>query len=644
MDARTRDAMTRAGLNLIQQALSIYDANLRLVLSNRRFQEMFDLPKSLITPGAPFADTIRYVAARGDYGPLDDLEAFVIERVEMAQSFTPHYMERTRGNGQVISVEGTPLPNGGWVTVYTDITQIKRQEDMLRARSEELSGQLSAYSQELSTTNRKLASTISALEQSQQDLQEIEARTRLTTEMMPAHIAHVGPDRRYTYSNKRLNLVMPGRPADIINRHIAEALGAQTYSMIEPYLNSALDGKSSVFEFTDDLSSRRIRTAFTPDTSESNQVSGVYILSMDVTEEAQARATLQQQSKREMASHLTSGLAHDFSNLLTIILGAQGRLTKLDLPPDARQLVDATLNAATRGGALLHSIADMVGNRAPHPRAITITEVFEQIAPLAHSALDSQHKLSLKPPKTDQHWLLDAGQLMDSLLNLILNARDAIGKEGTITLAAKIVKDTWIEFVVTDTGPGFSDNALQHAFDPFFTTKGEHGTGLGLSMVYDVAKMNGGSLVLQNGFRGARVTLRLPARQAIAEHPPGMALLVEDQTDLRDVFRSYLTGMGYSVIEASGVDEARALLRELPEINLIMTDLQLEGEETGVDLISGLEKTKTLVLFMSSLPADHPLVILAQRMAPVLAKPFEMSDLRATLKDALNVTTSRHDP
>ena len=643
MDARTRDAMTRAGLNLIQQALSIYDADLRLVLSNRRFQEMFDLPKSLITPGASFADTIRHVAARGDYGPLDDLGAFVVERVEMAQSFTPHYMERTRGNGQVISVEGTPLPNGGWVTVYTDITQIKRQEDMLRARSEELSGQLSAYSQELSTTNRKLASTISALEQSQRDLQEIEARTRLTTEMMPAHIAHVGPDRRYTYSNKRLNLVMPGRPANIINRHIAEALGAQTYSLIEPHLNNALDGKSSVFEFTDELSSHRIRTAFTPDTSDPNQVSGVYVLSMDVTEEAQARATLQQQSKREMASHLTSGLAHDFSNLLTIIMGAQGRLSKFDLPPDARQLVDATLNAATRGGALLNSIADMVGNRAPHPQAITMKDVFDQLAPLAYSALDAQHNLILKPPKTDKQWLLDAGQLMDALLNLILNARDAIGQSGTITLAAKIVKDTWIEFVVTDTGQGFSTNALQHAFDPFFTTKGENGTGLGLSMVYDVAKMNGGSLVLQNGFRGARVTLRLPARQAIAQRPPGMALLVEDQTDLRDVFRNYLTGMGYSVIEASDAGEARALLGELSEITLILTDLQLKGEETGVDLISSLSDEKPLVLFMSSLPTTHPLVISAQRMAPVLAKPFEIGDLRATLKDVLNVTAPSHN-
>ena len=643
MDIKTRDLMTRAGLNLIQQALTIYDAKLRLVLSNRRFQEMFDLPAHLHKPGAAFSDCILHLALRGDYGQLSDIDSFVKERVEKAKSFTPHYMERVRANGQVISVEGTPLPHGGWVAVYTDITQIKRQEDMLRARSEELSGQLTAYSQELTTTNRKLASTISILEQSQQDLREVEARTRLTTEMMPAHIAHVGPDRRYTYSNKRLNLVMPGRPANIINRHIAEALGAQTYSLIEPHLNNALDGKSSVFEFTDELSSRRIRTAFTPDTSNPNQVSGVYVLSMDVTEEAQARATLQQQSKREMASHLTSGLAHDFSNLLTIIMGAQGRLSKFGLPPDARQLVDATLNAATRGGALLNSIADMVGNRAPHPQAITMKDVFDQLAPLAYSALDVQHNLILKPPKTDKQWLLDAGQLMDALLNLILNARDAIGQSGTITLAAKIVKDTWIEFVVTDTGQGFSKNALQHAFDPFFTTKGENGTGLGLSMVYDVAKMNGGSLVLQNGFRGARVTLRLPARQAIAQRPPGIALLVEDQTDLRDVFRNYLTGMGYSVIEASDAGEARALLGELSEITLILTDLQLKGEETGVDLISSLSDEKPLVLFMSSLPTTHPLVISAQRMAPVLAKPFEIGDLRATLKDVLNVTAPSHN-
>src|SRR6056300_52701 len=333
MDRRTTESMTNAGLNLIQQALTLYDQDLRLVVCNRRFQEMFDLPDEFSTKGASFAETIRHLANRGEYGDLIDVDDFVRERVQVAKDFEPHYMERTRANGQVISVEGAPLPQGGWVTVYTDITQVKRQEGMLRARSEELSGQLSAYSAELGETNRKLGSTIAALEQAKRELTEIEARTRLTTEMMPAHIAHVGLDRRYTYSNRRLSAVMPERPSNILGRHISEALGAQAYAQIENNLTLALEGTESVFEFNDALSSRRIRVAFTPDRSgPDDAINGVYILSMDVTQETQARAVLQQQSKREMAAQLTSGLAHDFSNLLTIISGAQSRLMKLDLP------------------------------------------------------------------------------------------------------------------------------------------------------------------------------------------------------------------------------------------------------------------------------------------------------------------------
>jgi PAS domain-containing protein len=204
------------------------------------------------------------LAQLGEYGQLDDIDAFVAERVQVARDFEPHYMERTRANGQVISVEGAPLPQGGWVTVYTDITQVKRQEGMLRARSEELSGQLSAYSAELGETNRKLGSTIAALEQAKRELTEIEARTRLTTEMMPAHIAHVGLDRRYTYSNRRLSSIMPERPSDILGRHIAEALGAQAYAAIEQNLNMALQGQASVFEFNDTLSSRRIARPLPP--------------------------------------------------------------------------------------------------------------------------------------------------------------------------------------------------------------------------------------------------------------------------------------------------------------------------------------------------------------------------------------------
>ncbi len=106
-------ALTQAGLNLIQQALSIYDRRLTLVIGNRQFQDMFDLPDHLVQPGAPFSETIRYLAERGDYGAVGDIDAFVQSRVDQALDFQPHYMERTRANGRVISVEGHPLSQGG---------------------------------------------------------------------------------------------------------------------------------------------------------------------------------------------------------------------------------------------------------------------------------------------------------------------------------------------------------------------------------------------------------------------------------------------------------------------------------------------------------------------------------------------------
>ena len=138
-DRAKTDALVQAGLNLIGQALSIYDNDLKLAACNRRFAEMFSLPKHLTQPGADFAETIRHLVLLGEYGPVDDVETFVQVREDQARAFQPHYMERTRSNGRTISVEGSPLPQGGWVTVYTDITEVKAQEQLLRARYEVLS-------------------------------------------------------------------------------------------------------------------------------------------------------------------------------------------------------------------------------------------------------------------------------------------------------------------------------------------------------------------------------------------------------------------------------------------------------------------------------------------------------------------------
>jgi DNA-binding winged helix-turn-helix (wHTH) protein/PAS domain-containing protein len=270
-------------LNLIQQALTIYSDDLKLIVANQRFRALFGLPPHLSEPGASFTDTIRYLAEIGEYGDVNDVQSFVEERAQQALTFEQHYLERKRSNGRWVSIEGGPLRQGGWVAVYTDITDIKRQEEMLRTRSDELSGRLLDRSEELARTNRALEATISRLHETQQHLEATEARVRLAAETTPAHIARLDLQERYTYSNQRLPLPASNGATDIIGHTAHDVLGAFIYQEIAPALHSAMAGKAKVVEFTVPNDGRCIRSAFTPDTSSTNAVTGAYVLSMDIT-------------------------------------------------------------------------------------------------------------------------------------------------------------------------------------------------------------------------------------------------------------------------------------------------------------------------------------------------------------------------
>jgi PAS domain S-box-containing protein len=624
--------LTRAGLNLIQQALSIYDADLRLAVSNRPFQTMFGLPEHLVTAGAEFEETIQYLVASGEYGDVDDAAAFVRDRVEAARAFVPHYMERRRANGRTISVEGSPLPDGGWVTVYTDITEMKRQEELLRARSEVLSDQLLSRAEELARTNRQLEATIAQLEEAKRQLTEMEARIRLTTEMTPAHIAHVDRSGAYTYTNRRLSTLLPDRNSDIVGLSFEEALGPVS-NRLRPMLDRALQGEASVLEFTEPASGRRIRTAFTPDQiGEGEAINGVYLLSTDVTEEAQARAALAQTHKRELAAQLTSGLAHDFANLLTIILGLQGKLEKMPLPEGAHELIGATQTASRRGGLLLDKIARISGPIDMRPTPVVLHDFLDSFTPLARAPLPPEITFESDCHVANKAVLLDSGSLQDSLLNLVLNARDAIGEgPGRITMEMRDVQGTWLDITVSDTGPGFGEEALNHALDPFFTTKGEGGSGLGLSMVYDMVKLAGGQVRLTNGADGGVVTLRLPLKPAEAEARPRLVMVVDDMAELRATVRTTLTDMGHQVIEAATVGEALAL-SDIPGLNWVISDLRL-GPEDGVSLLTQLaQRAPGLQLaLMTSVPATDPRREEAASRWPVLPKPVDRVQLARLL-------------
>lgn len=616
-----RADLTRSGLNMIGQALSIFDADLRLAVSNRQYQAMFDLPEDLTRPGTGFEETIRYLVLRGEYGPQDDTEAAVALRVEQARTFQPHYFERRRADGRWIAVEGAPLSQGGWITVYTDITDIKHQDALLRARSEELSEQVLDHAERLAAANRALAATNAALQEAQAILTRSEARTRQVTEMMPAHIAHMDAGFRYTFSNGRQPSIFPGAAPSIVGMTVEETLGTDTFRLLQPYMERAMAGEQQVFEITHPTSGRRIRIALTPD----RQDQGAYILSTDVTAEVQAREALGHATKRNLAAQLTSGMAHDFGNLLTIILGLQARLAAQALPAPAAADVQATLAAARRGAVLLGRLAQISGAREPALQPASLPALLADTATLARPSLSDGVSLTLDLGLSAEPLMLDSGALQDSLLNLILNANIAITGSaclpGRITLAARI-NGEWIELTVTDNGPGFSVEALDRATEPFFTTRKGKGSGLGLTMVYDQTKLVGGTMRLDNApGGGARVTLRLPLRRATRQ----MVLLVEDDDIIRAHIRDMLTGLGHAVLEAASLTEARNMT-DIPGLTLILSDIQL-GDGLGLDLGASLPR-----LMMTSLPPGDPLRSLVPD--PVLTKPFTQARLAAALADA----------
>lgn len=626
--------MTLSGLDLIKQAISIYDSELRLTVCNSQFRTMFDLPSDYAKPGASFQDTIRHLALRGDYGPVDDIEEFVEEKVALALAFQPHYVERDRADGTTISVEGSPLRQGGWVTVYTDITEIKQQERALRARSQNLSQELLDRSEALATTNRSLGALVTALEAAKEELTTSQEQLALTHAMTPAHIARVDRSGVYTYTNGKLPTVLPGRGTDLVGQHFSDVLGAEVWKIITGNFQKTLSGEETVMEFEDPGTGRFVRLAMTPDRSDDGEVLGAYLLSTDATEEVIARTALGHARRRELAAQITSGMSHDFANLLTVVLGQQARLDSLaHLSPEVAKISATIKTAALRGGQLIEALNRLDPQRPLAPVPVALGRFVQDLSRLASAAVGAGIDLQVQSSLSDTHLIFDPGYAQDALLNLVLNAAEASSGRGAITITLGRSGPKTLEMRVTDTGPGFTPEALEKGLMPFFSTKGgKPGRGLGLPTAFDFAKSSGGKLRFANApGGGAEVSMTIPyiVARALA---PGMVLLVEDNLALRETIRSYLRDMDQSVIEAASVAEARQLVG-IPDLTRVVTDLVLAGPETGTTLAREIAP-RLPVLIMTGLPEADPRRQDAARDFTVLQKPFDIDALSRALTAA----------
>ncbi len=667
-----RFSLTVAALDELDEGISIFDERLLLVGWNMRFFELLDFPMELARVGTPFADFIRFNVDRGEYGPGDPGTQFS-RRMRRARESEQHCFQRTRPDGVILEVRGRKLPDGGFVTVYSDVTERKRTEDALHDGHAELEARVAARTAELKDANRRLRAEMEQRERIGDALAESENKIRLILDALPSLVAYIGADGRYEFANRRHEQWFDVPLQDIIGKPLGVLVGPALGADLGVFVDAALAGRDGYVEYAiehADGARREVCSSFIPHREEGDRVVGLFQLCRDVTESKQAQKVLSHTQKMETVAQLTGGVAHDFNNLLTVIIGnltfVKETLDPLDM---AGKATAAAMDAAFRG-------ADLTGRLLAFSRRQTLRPKVLNPARLAASTVDFLRR-TLGPNirienRIDDHiWNMyaDLNQLTHALLNLAINARDAMLGGGKLALRASNVRvdpeastrhpdrepGEYVLVSVTDTGQGMPDEVLERAFEPFFTTKDVgRGTGLGLSMVYGFMKQSGGHLEIHSRVGlGTTVDLYFPrageGRGAEAVDMAGdvaalgggeTVLLVEDDADIRTFLTRDLGRRGYRVLEAETAKAALTILASDRTVDLLVTDLAMPGGMSGHDLIrdARILRPNLRTICMSGYPDQVEMHLNPADMSyPILRKPFEIGELLRQMHDVLAV-------
>jgi len=408
----------------------------------------------------------------------------------------------------------------------------------------------------------------------------------------------------------------------------------------------------------------------TPLVDESGRVLGVASLVQDVTERVALEERLRQSQKMEAVGRLAGGVAHDFNNLLTVIMGYSQILT--DGLPTAGRLRDATAqirSAADRAAGITRQLLAFSRKQVLSPQVIDLNDIMLNLDTMLRRLIGEDVEILSVPARGLGAVKADPGQIEQVLMNLVLNARDAMPDGGKLTLETENVDldeayanehkplqpGRYVMLAVSDTGTGMNLETQTHIFEPFFTTKEVgKGTGLGLSMVYGIVKQSGGYIWVYSELdHGTTFKIYFPRVDQVAEgaaaakRPPDAQrgtetiLLVEDDAQLRQLASSVLAHCGYKVLPASGPQEGLALCRENHrDIHLLVTDVVMPGMN-GRQLAEQVKQISPLtkVLYVSGYTSNA--IVHYGVLDPGLSflpKPFSLAALVAKVREVLDAS------
>jgi signal transduction histidine kinase len=383
-------------------------------------------------------------------------------------------------------------------------------------------------------------------------------------------------------------------------------------------------------------------------------------LQREIAERKQAEAALQQSQKMEMIGQMTGGVAHDFNNLLTAVLGNLELATRRSSDEKIRRYLEGATQAAKRGAKLTGQLLAFSRTQRLKTEAIDLNGIVTAMGDMLFTTIGATVRIETVLQKDLWFATADPSQIESVILNLAVNARDAMPDGGRITISTsnvdrdhpnkpyELAAGDYVAVAVSDTGTGMTDEVLGKAFEPFFTTKPVgSGTGLGLSQVYGIAKQTGGTVSISTKVGlGTTVTVYLPRSTAdVSLHPiqdqasaalrthDATILVVDDDRDVRELAVSCLESLGYQVKKAEGGQGAIEFISAGTPIDLVLIDIAMP-EINGVQAIQAILKIRPGLpfLYMTGYAGRTPLDVSESR---VLKKPFTIAELAAKVEQVL---------
>ncbi|MDR3671286.1 MAG: nuclear transport factor 2 family protein [Holophaga sp.] len=536
------------------------------------------------------------------------------------------------------------------------VQELVDRNQFLEEQVAERTLQLSEANEHLRRTNAHLEREIAEHTGTEEALRSSEDRFRQLAMLFPETIFEADLDGRITYANEHGYQLFGLAPEDLVqSANLLDRVVPADRPAVLRRLRDRLEGRKGGFlEYTalrKDGSTFEALASSAPILQQGKAV-GFRGFILDISErkrneeeKANLEAQLHQAQKMESLGILVAGVAHNINNVLAIIMGTASMREQTVAEPSDLKAYQTIGKACRRGRDVVNSLMQFarptLASQAPFDLHALIREVCDLLGNTTSKRIRIREAFTNKPL-----WINgDAGTINHSIMNLLINAIDAMPEGGTVTLGTLAPEEGWAELSVEDTGEGMSQEVLAHVMEPFFTTKDQgKGTGLGLSMTYGVIKAHGGTMAISSvPGQGTTVKLRLPrvAPPARAPRPPAPALplasirvlLVDDDEDVRVLMERMLrSAAGVQVSSVSGCEQALASLRSAELPDLIILDQNMPGADGSQALarIRNLHPTVP-VLVSSGQPGVQEWDCFKTPNVAVISKPFTTSEILAKL-------------